>query len=79
MAEYIIGTITLFTGEYAPKDFHLCDGSTILIKENTALFSVIGSKFGGDGGYSFKLPNLDAPTGFKYIICVNGLYPVRDD
>lgn len=78
MAEYMIGTITLFSGIFTPKDFYECDGRILLIKENVALYSIIGNKYGGDGNATFKLPQLQAPNDMKYIICYNGLYPERE-
>lgn len=72
-----IGAVLLFSGDYAPTNFALCDGSSLKVSENTALYSVIGNKFGGNN-FLFSLPMLEAPKGFIYIICVNGLYPSRD-
>ena len=71
-----IGTVLLFAGNYAPVNFALCDGSLLEIKQNAALYSIIGTKYGGNPLY-FNLPKLDAPSGFTYIICTNGLYPER--
>ena len=53
------------------------------IMENQALFSILGTKFGGDGVKTFSLPNLKAPevngdeTALHYIICSQGIYPQR--
>jgi microcystin-dependent protein len=61
-----------------------CSGQVLNISENTALFSLIGTTFGGDGRSTFGLPDLatkspfagiDGPVG--YCICVNGTYPQR--
>jgi microcystin-dependent protein len=50
------------------------------IASNTALFSILGTTYGGDGQTTFALPNLTAPTenGPQYIIAVEGIYPSRD-
>jgi len=73
--EGYIGEIRLFAGNFAPKHWRWCDGSNIKITDNTALFSVIGSK---DDVEFFHLPYIpDLQEGLKYIICVEGLYPSR--
>lgn len=78
-----IGEIKLFAGNYAPKDWALCDGSELQIISNTALFSIISTTYGGDGRTTFNLPDLRTntatPAGVKlnYIICVKGNFPAR--
>jgi len=56
--EKYIGEIRAFAGNYAPEGWAICDGSLLLVKDNTALFSTIGVKFGGDGINNFALPDL---------------------
>jgi len=53
-----IGEIRLFCGNFAPSGFAFCDGQLISIAENTALFSLIGTYYGGDGRTTFALPDL---------------------
>jgi microcystin-dependent protein len=55
------------------------DGRTLPINGNTALFSILGTTFGGDGVTNFKLPDLRpfTPKGMQYSICTSGIYPVR--
>lgn len=53
-----IGEIRMFAGNFAPRSWAFCDGQTISIPTNTALFSVIGTTYGGDGRTIFKLPDL---------------------
>ena len=55
------------------------DGRSLPISSNTALFSVIGINFGGDGVTTFALPDLRpfAPKGLQYSICVSGIFPPR--
>ena len=75
-----IGMIQAFPYSYAPRGWALCNGAELLINQNSALFSLIGFKFGGDGQQTFKLPNLmgAAPDpGMQYYIAVEGLYPSR--
>lgn len=57
MADPYVGEIRIFAGNYAPVDWALCDGSLIRIQQNSALFSVIGTTYGGDGKTTFALPN----------------------
>ena len=77
MNEAILGTIFLFGGNFAPKGFALCDGQLMQINQNTALFSVIGTTYGGDGRTTFALPKLTGPEGTTYIIATTGIYPSR--
>jgi microcystin-dependent protein len=54
----VIGFTTLFAGSFAPRNWALCNGALIQIRQNTALFSIIGTVFGGDGVTTFGLPDL---------------------
>ena len=56
--EPFIGQIELFPYSFAPLNWALCDGQSIPINSNTALFSLFGTTFGGDGQTTFQLPNL---------------------
>lgn len=56
--EPYIGEIRMFAGNYAPEGWAFCNGSLIVISENEALFSLIGTIYGGDGINNFKLPDL---------------------
>lgn len=56
--EQYIGQIKLFCGNFAPKDWAFCNGQLLSIAQNTALFSVLGTNYGGDGKTNFALPNL---------------------
>lgn len=56
--EGTIGEIRLFAGNFAPKNWSLCNGSLLAIQSNTALFSVLGTTYGGNGTTNFALPNL---------------------
>src|ERR1700744_924293 len=53
-----IGEIRMFAGNFAPLYWHFCDGSLMSIAENTALFNLLGTTYGGDGQSTFGLPNL---------------------
>ncbi|KFF11544.1 tail protein [Chryseobacterium soli] len=54
----MIGVIKLFAGNFAPKGYLMCDGSLLPIQSNSALFSILGTTYGGDGVRNFALPNL---------------------
>ena len=78
MEEYI-GIIKMFGGIFAPKGWALCDGPLLKIKENQALFAILGVRYGGDGKKTFGLPDLNGKTGtdVTYIICVDGIFPSK--
>ncbi|MBS1797257.1 MAG: phage tail protein [Acidobacteria bacterium] len=58
MADAFIGEIRMFGGNYAPVNWALCNGQLIPISQNTALFSILGTMYGGNGTSTFALPNL---------------------
>ena len=58
MPEPFIGEIRMFAGNFAPNGWMFCEGQTIPISENDALFTLIGTTYGGDGQETFQLPNL---------------------
>lgn len=63
MAEFYIGEIRLFAfDQYAPANFLPCDGRALKISEYQALFSLIGTTYGGDGTTNFNLPDLRGRT-----------------
>ncbi|MGH7441135.1 MAG: phage tail protein, partial [bacterium] len=55
-----VGEIRAFGFNFAPTGWALCAGQTIAIQQNTALFSILGTSFGGNGTTNFMLPNLGA-------------------
>lgn len=54
----MIGEIKFFGGNFAPRDWAFCDGQLLAISQNTALFSVLGTTYGGDGRSTFALPDM---------------------
>ncbi len=56
--EGVIATIMMFAGNFAPRNWAFCAGQTMQISQNTALFSLIGTYYGGNGTTNFLLPNL---------------------
>lgn len=58
MGEPYLGEIRMFGGSYAPIGWALCDGRLLPISQNSSLFSLLGTTYGGDGKTTFGLPNL---------------------
>jgi microcystin-dependent protein len=58
MATPFIGEIRMFGGNFAPTNWALCNGQLLGIAQNQALFTLIGTTFGGNGVSTFQLPNL---------------------
>ena len=58
MANPFVAEIRIFTGNFAPTGWALCNGQLLPISQNTALFSLLGTTYGGDGRSNFALPNL---------------------
>ena len=58
MDQPYIGAIVLFAGNFAPRGWALCQGQLIAISTNTALFSILGTTYGGNGQTTFALPDL---------------------
>jgi microcystin-dependent protein len=62
MAEPFLSEIRIFSFNFAPKGWALCNGQVLPINQNQALFALLGTTFGGDGRVTFALPNLQART-----------------
>lgn len=80
--EAFIGTITLFVGNFVPSGWLACQGQELSINQYPALYSILGSRYGGNGTTTFALPNLTtwkswSSEGKVYIICYQGIYPMR--
>lgn len=87
-----VGTIAEFAGSYAPMNYVLCSGQLLECSKYPALFSIIGTKYGGDGIKTFAIPDfrpldkngnkLDWTDWRQYngpvkVICIEGWYPSR--
>ncbi|HXJ92542.1 MAG TPA: tail fiber protein [Terriglobia bacterium] len=76
-----IGEIRLLPYNFAPVQWALCDGSLLQIMQNQALFTLIGTGFGGDGTTTFALPDLRSKVPLtgqgSYYIALQGVYPSR--
>lgn len=57
-----IGEVKLFAGNFAPRGWAFCEGQLLPISQNTALFSILGTTYGGDGRTTFALPDLRGRT-----------------
>jgi microcystin-dependent protein len=62
MSDPFIGQIMLASFGYAPKQWAQCNGATLPISQNQALFSLLGTYYGGDGVSTFRLPDLRSRT-----------------
>lgn len=84
-----LGSICIFAGSYPPRYFLNCDGRILKIKDNQALYAILGTMYGGDGINTFAIPDL-RPTkdGVKVdwaelglpreVICYAGTWPSRE-
>ncbi|MDO8878242.1 MAG: tail fiber protein [Pseudolabrys sp.] len=60
MSNVYLGQIMMFGGNFAPKGFAFCNGQLLSIQQNAALFSLLGTAYGGNGVQNFALPNLQS-------------------
>ena len=58
MSEPFVAEIRIFAGNFAPRGWAYCNGQLLPISQNTALFSLLGTTYGGDGRSTFGLPDL---------------------
>src|SRR5215472_15029299 len=58
MTDPFVAEIRIFPFNFAPKGWAFCDGQLLSLSQNTALFSLLGTMYGGDGKSNFALPNL---------------------
>lgn len=72
MSEPFIGEIRLFANNYAPRGWSYCEGQILQISTNTALFSLLGNAYGGNGTTTFALPDYRG----RVPIHVNGAHPL---
>jgi microcystin-dependent protein len=62
MAEPFLSEIRIMSFNYAPQGWAMCNGQLLLINQNQALFSLLGTTFGGDGRLNFALPDMRGQT-----------------
>src|SRR6056297_3180065 len=58
MSEPFVGEIRMFAGNFAPRGWAFCDGQLLAVSQNDALFSLLGTIYGGDGRTTFALPDM---------------------
>ena len=88
----LISEIILAGFNFAPRNYAECDGALLSLSQNTALFNIFGSNFGGNGTNNFALPSLYSVGNYylppksgadlslpKYLISSVGIFPARDD
>ena len=75
----LLGQIEIFAFEFAPSGWMICDGQLLSIADFQALFSLIGTTYGGDGRTTFALPKIPpvVPNGPAYYISVFGQAPKK--
>ncbi len=66
MAEPFLSEIRIMSFGFAPKGWALCDGQLLPINQNQALFSLLGTTYGGDGRVNFGLPNLQGRAPIRF-------------
>ena len=79
--EPFIGQIQLLPYNFVPRGWAFCEGQVLPIQQNEALFSLLGTQFGGDGRSTFALPDLrDHEPGHhaRYCIALTGIFPSRN-
>ena len=81
MSSPFVAEIRMFACNFAPTGWAQCNGQLLPISQNTALFSLLGTTYGGDGKSTFALPTLDPlpakPGTLQYCIAVQGNFPER--
>lgn len=76
-----LGEIQLFPYSFAPKGWIKAEGQELSISQNSALFTLLGTKFGGDGKTTFTLPDLRGASPMpevSYYISISGWFPPRE-
>lgn len=66
MSDQFVGEIRMFGCNFAPKGWAQCNGQLLPISQNTALFSILGVSYGGDGRSTFALPNLQGSAALHW-------------
>ena len=65
MSDQFVAEIRIFPFNFPPRGWAFCDGQLLPISQNTALFSLLGTTYGGDGKSTFALPNLQGSAGMQ--------------
>ena len=78
--DQLLGSLLLVPYDFVPVHYAACQGQILPIQSNLALFSLLGTRFGGDGQNTFGLPDMRKHNpihGLSYVIATRGLYPMR--
>jgi microcystin-dependent protein len=80
--EEFTGSVHLFPYNFEIQGWMACDGRQLPINQYTALFSLLGTRYGGNGTTTFGIPKMDPVASangdpLTYQICIQGLYPER--
>ena len=83
MSEPFLGEIRIYPYNFAPRGWAFCQGQLLAISQNTALFSLLGTTYGGDGKTTFALPTakpIFTATGSILLQCIalQGIFPSRN-
>src|SRR5664279_1371009 len=70
MAEPFLSEIRIMSFGFPPKGWATCDGQLLPINQNQALFSLLGTNYGGDGRVNFGLPNLQGRTQCTWVVAM---------
>lgn len=71
----LIGTVLFFAGKTVPSGWAVCNGDLLPIAKYQALFSIVGTKFGGDGKTNFALPVIPPPLPAGHYVIAIGSNP----
>jgi microcystin-dependent protein len=66
MSDAFVGQVSIFAFNFPPKGWAMCNGQTMGISQNTALFSLLGTTYGGNGQTTFALPNLQGRAAMDF-------------
>jgi microcystin-dependent protein len=77
-ADSLLGEVRLFAGTFTPDGWAVCDGQLLSLQQNPALFSILGTRYGGDGTTTFALPDLRGRTPVHQDEGSSGRYGVGD-
>jgi microcystin-dependent protein len=78
---YYLGQIQLFPYNFVPRNWALCEGQLLSISQDVALFSLLGTMYGGDGQTTFGLPDLrgkEPIPNLMYCIALEGTFPPQN-
>lgn len=83
MSDAFVGEVRAMPFNFAPSGWAFCQGQLIQLSQNMALFSLLGTTYGGDGRSTFALPTLDPLPGqcgtLNYCIALQGIFPQRPE